>query len=681
MKENQNFNVKKAFRFKRFVKQSYSVFNSLNKTVSIGVVAATVLIFAHSTPSAAQTQAADHRTALMEKELDEVMVTASLSELPMEQIAKPVAIITREQIEQAPVRSIEDLLIYVAGVNVAQRGGHGVQADISLRGGSADQTAILLNGINLTNAQTGHYSFDIPINLSDIERIEIIEGSSSLIYGASAFSGGINIITKKDAKSNAYLSLGAGMHNMYAAEGRAAVSKGIISSSLSFGYKTSGGYIANSDYDMYNALLQTNLQLNEANRINLQLGYNDKHYGANTFYSAKYPNQYERTDTYLGTLKGSFGKGENSALRVVPSLYWTRHHDQFDLIKNTPTGRNYHRNDTYGGGLNLRYTSKYGITTLGGELRRDEILSTNLGKTSNQHGAYYKKYDSRTNTSLAADHTLTLDKVNLSAGIMFNRSSHESDWYYLPSFSVSYKASDNYKIYASWSKAMREPTFTDLYYSTVTHSGNDLLKTERSENVEVGMNYRNHFMSAYATGYMAWGKNMIDWIRPLGTTVWESNNLTRVDNIGLELGVKFQLYGLWNALGEKSTFSIDYVRMHQRKNAVKESFESKYALNYLRDKVTVNFSHQIIENLTMNWYWRFQTKEGQYQKYDIAIKDYVGMRNYPSYAIFDVKVNYRIKNFEVNMSANNILDKKYFDIDGIAQPGFWLMGGISYRFN
>ena len=98
MKENRKFNEKKAFRFKRFVKRSYSVFNSLNKTVSIGVVAATVLAFAHATPTAAQTQAADHQTALMEKELDEVMVTASLSELPLEQTAKPVAIITKQQI-------------------------------------------------------------------------------------------------------------------------------------------------------------------------------------------------------------------------------------------------------------------------------------------------------------------------------------------------------------------------------------------------------------------------------------------------------------------------------------------------------------------------------------------------------------------------------------------------------
>lgn len=679
MKENQRLNERKSFRFKRFVRKSYSVFNSLHKMVSIGVVTGCVLTFAHATPMAAQTQAAEQHSLLKELELDEVLVTASLAELPMEQTAKQVTIITQQQIEKAPVRSLEDLLNYVAGVTVTQRGVHGVQADISLRGGSSDQTAILIDGINLTNAQTGHYSFDIPINLSDIERIEIIKGSSSLIYGASAFSGGINIITKKTEKSNAYLSATAGMYGTYNAEGKGAFRKGMFSSSLSSGYKTSSGYIANSDYDMYNALWKSQLQLSGANRIVLQLGYNDKRYGANTFYSPLYPNQYERTDTYLSTLKGEFSVGNNEVFKIVPSLYWTRHHDQFDLIKNTSTGRNYHRNDTYGGSLNLRYKSKLGITSFGGEVRRDEILSTNLGKSASKHGAYYTKYDSRTNTSLVLDHSLTIDRLNVSAGVMLSNSSREEwRWYYLPTMSISYSLQDNYKLYASWSKALREPTFTDLYYKAATHSGNDSLNVERSENIEMGIQYRSRIVSAYLTGSMAWGKDMIDWIAPQDSEVWESNNLARVSNMGLEMGVKFRLHDLWNALGQESALSIDYVRMHQRKNRTKENFQSKYALNYLRDKLVINFNHQVIENLSLAWYWRFQTKEGVYKKY--LGKESLGMYSYPSYALLDVKVNYRIKHLNLNLSVNNLFNKSYFDIDGIRQPGCWLLGGFSYHF-
>ena len=175
-----------------------------------------------------------------------------------------------------------------------QRGPHGVQADITLRGGSFDQTAILLNGVNLTNPQTGHYSFDIPLNLSDIERIEIVQGPSSLIFGASAFSGGINIITKKDPQTNAFVKMEGGMHALFSGEVRGAYKAKESVHSLSAGYKHSDGYIANSDYKIMNFLWQSSFDI-EGSYINIQAGVNDKKYGANTFYAAAFPNQYDDT--------------------------------------------------------------------------------------------------------------------------------------------------------------------------------------------------------------------------------------------------------------------------------------------------------------------------------------------------------------------------------------------------
>ena len=114
------------------------------------------------------------RESVLGGELDEVTVTASKTGTPINQASKLVTVITKDEIAKAPAKSIQDLLVYVANVDVIQRGGHGVQADISIRGGSFDENAILIDGINFSNSQTGHYSFDLPINLSDIERIEII---------------------------------------------------------------------------------------------------------------------------------------------------------------------------------------------------------------------------------------------------------------------------------------------------------------------------------------------------------------------------------------------------------------------------------------------------------------------------------------------------------------------------
>ena len=189
--------AKETVRFRRFERRNYSAFRSMHKVINIGVVSASTLLFA--LPANAQAQKPVEQTqqsASTQVDLDEVEVTASRAPIALNQATKIVTVIPAQEIAAAPVTSIQDLLEYAAGVDVRQRGEGGTQADISIRGGTFDQIAVLLNGINLSNPQTGHYSFDIPVNLSDIERIEVISGPSSRVFGASAFAGAINIITK-----------------------------------------------------------------------------------------------------------------------------------------------------------------------------------------------------------------------------------------------------------------------------------------------------------------------------------------------------------------------------------------------------------------------------------------------------------------------------------------------------
>lgn len=666
-------NKQQAYRFKRFLRKAYSAFNSMHRHVNIGVVTGCALTCLHVSLASAQTTSNEQQQKVMEKELDEVMVTASRVEMPINQTAKLVTVITKEQIEQAPVQSIQDLLVYAANIDVIQRGGHGVQADISIRGGTFDQNAVLLNGVNLSNPHTGHYSFDIPINLSDIERIEIIHGPSALIYGASAFSGGINIITKKSADYKAYASVESGMHKLRGMEVHGVAKAGITTNSLSVGYNSSAGYIANSDYDLYNVLWQTRFRLNES-KIDLQLGYNDKKYGANTFYSAKYPNQYERTSTYMGSLKGEFG----SKFKIIPIVYWDRHHDQFDLIKDTDKGRNYHRNDTYGANLIFSYESRLGITSLGGELRKEDIMSSVLGKPMIEPHRKYKMYDDRTNASVAFEHTLSIEKVVLSAGVLMNHNTLLSGKYrFYPSVSATYRPVEDFNISSSWSKSTRMPTFTDLYYTTETHNGNSGLKPEKSESLDLNFKYNKSFFSAYLTGFLLWGRDMIDWVKVNATdTKWASWNLTKVDTKGVEMGVKFRLADVFPVLGEQSSVSLDYARMHQTSDA--QNMISLYSLNYLRDKFTAQFHHQIYKGFSAGWYFRLQKRMGFYEKYKNLVK--VGNEHYPAFSTLDLKLNYKYNDLQLNLSMNNLYNTHYFDRGNIPQPGFWLMGGISYTF-
>ncbi|HBT85869.1 MAG TPA: TonB-dependent receptor [Porphyromonadaceae bacterium] len=671
----------KAFRFKRFARKSYSVFNSLHKSVTIGVLTGCTLVSAHAT-SVEPVEQMFIQTAsdsIPPTELDEVVVTASKVAMPLNLAAKQVTVISRQEIERAPVRSIEDLLNYVAGVDILQRGPHGVQADITLRGGSFDQTAILLNGINLTNPHTGHYSFDIPINISDIERIEIVQGPSSLVYGAGAFSGGVNIITKKDTKSNVYAKVEGGMHGLFGADTRGAIAGESYTHSLSTGYKRSDGYIPNSDYDIYNLLWQSRFDINGSN-IDFQAGLNDKAYGANTFYTAAYPNQFDDTQGLFFSLKGE----TNGKLKLTPHIYWSRHYDEFQLIREgTPdkpswyTDHNYHRSDVFGMNLNMQYASRFGITSFGGEFRNEGILSNVLGNAMEEPIGKYTKSDNRTNISYYAEHNFILNRITLSLGGLINYNTAVTDKFdFYPAINGTFRATNKLSLYASWNKATRMPTFTDLYYTTATHTGNSNLEAELSEAFEVGAKYNHHIVKGAIAVFNMAGKNMIDWVKPSPEALWESTNHTQINKKGVETNISFD-FKEW--LGDNqpiNSFNVGYMYIDQER--VEDELISNYTLNHLRHKFTAGLHHDLIKNLTLSWNFRWQERNGSYVKYSDLLP---GERvDYAPFSILDVKANYKIRNTDFFVNANNIFNSVHVDLGNIPQPGFWLSGGASVRF-
>lgn len=671
----------KAFRFKRFARKSYSVFNSLHKSVTIGVLTGCTLVSAHAT-SVEPVEQMFIQTAsdsIPPTELDEVVVTASKVAMPLNLAAKQVTVISRQEIERAPVRSIEDLLNYVAGVDILQRGPHGVQADITLRGGSFDQTAILLNGINLTNPHTGHYSFDIPINISDIERVEIVQGPSSLVYGAGAFSGGVNIITKKDTESNVYAKVEGGMHGLFGADTRGAIAGESYTHSLSTGYKRSDGYIPNSDYDIYNLLWQSRFDINGSN-IDFQAGLNDKAYGANTFYTAAYPNQFDDTQGLFFSLKGE----TNGKLKLTPHIYWSRHYDEFQLIREgTPdkpswyTDHNYHRSDVFGMNLNMQYASRFGITSFGGEFRNEGILSNVLGNAMEEPIGKYTKSDNRTNISYYAEHNFILNRITLSLGGLINYNTAVTDKFdFYPAINGTFRATNKLSLYASWNKATRMPTFTDLYYTTATHTGNSNLEAELSEAFEVGAKYNHHIVKGAIAVFNMAGKNMIDWVKPSPEALWESTNHTQINKKGVETNISFD-FKEW--LGDNqpiNSFNVGYMYIDQER--VEDELISNYTLNHLRHKFTAGLHHDLIKNLTLSWNFRWQERNGSYVKYSDLLP---GERvDYAPFSILDVKANYKIRNTDFFVNANNIFNSVHVDLGNIPQPGFWLSGGASVRF-
>lgn len=664
-----------VFRFKRFSRKSYAVFASFRE-LTIGVLTSCILLLADATNLPAQTPSKARPGIDTEHELDEVKVTASRIELPVSQTVKHLTVISREEISGAPIQSIQDLLNYVAGIDLVQRGGHGVQADISIRGGSFDQTAILLNGVNVSNPQTGHYSMDLPVNLDDIERIEILYGPSSFVYGASALSGGINIITRKSPRHKAYARIQAGEHSLAGAEGNLNLQSKEASHQLSAGYSQSDGYTANSDYNQLKLLWQTRLLIDHST-LDLQAGYNDKSYGANTFYSPRYPNQYDATESYLASVKWQTG----SRLKFSPTLYWNRHNDRFELIRGdeSKVKFNHHQTDVYGSNLNFQYSSGWGTTAFGSEVRNEGIRSSVLGNPlATPQGKYTKSFN-RTQISYMLEHTLTLDRLSMTAGLMLNHNTQIAGEYkFYPTAGLAFTPSSHWKLYASWSKATRMPTFTDLFYDSPTHTGNPNLKPEESQSFNLGVDYRHEAFSAYLSGHVSRGKNMIDWVKE--DVKWKAYNHSSLDKMGIEAGAKIVI-GRWiTFLSPLTSLQAGYARLHQSGDRIAEDQSSHYALNYLRDKLTAQlFLPLYKDRLTSHWNFRWQHRMGAYDDYgqgDKAIRT-----PFPAFSTLDLRLEYKITQALVaNIDINNLYDTHYFDLGSIPQAGFWLMGSIRYTF-
>src|SRR5665647_2759420 len=262
-------------------------------------------------------------------QLSDVEINANSKKLYSE-MGRILTIIDKTEITKNAVTSLDQLLDYVAGVDIRQRGTNGTQADISIRGGSFDQVLVLLNGVNITDPQTGHFNLDIPVDLSDVTRVEILQGSSARVLGPNAFSGAINIVTEKSGKAALNAELSAGSFHNYGQSVSGNLGNDKFHSFASVSHKSSAGYMANTDFDVLNAFFQSVLNTRTVGKFDLQLSAQQKSFGANSFYSLAYPNQFESSKTFMTALNWSLTKGH---LTLNAQASWRRHHDRFELFR------------------------------------------------------------------------------------------------------------------------------------------------------------------------------------------------------------------------------------------------------------------------------------------------------------------------------------------------------------
>jgi len=201
--------------FRRWTRKTYAVFNSLHKVIKICTLSIIYNIIV--LPGEMQAQRVADSLQVKTYDLGDVVITAGRTPMEAQQVGRIVSVISKSEIERSPVQSLNELIRYVAGVDIRQRGPLGVQADISIRGGTYDQTLILLNGVTVNDPQTGHHNLNIPIDIESIERIEILKGPAAKSFGPNAFSGAINIITGNNKPNHIRVSGMIGQYGLYKA--------------------------------------------------------------------------------------------------------------------------------------------------------------------------------------------------------------------------------------------------------------------------------------------------------------------------------------------------------------------------------------------------------------------------------------------------------------------------------
>lgn len=669
--------------FRKWGRKNWSVFQSLHKTIRIGCLGVGYLLFAIPANAQKNMIIAPHDSINPVKsvEMEEVVVSAQRAPVTFSQVARILTIIEKDEIQHAPVQNIQDLLEYAAGIDIRQRGGPGVQADVSIRGSSFDQVLILFNGVNINDPQTGHHNLNLPVTLDAIERIEILEGPASRVYGLNAFSGAINIITSKDSHPNIKSSLSCGEHDFINGELSGNIIAGRTNNFFSGGYNSSSGYIKNTDFKVGNAFYNGRLTT-QASEFQLQAGYGSRAFGANSFYTPVYPDQFENTGTIFTSLKmESRGK-----FHLSPTIYWRRNQDRFELFRypdQAPSwykDHNYHLTDVYGSMINSWFSSKYGKSSLGIDFRSENILSSVLGKplykpvpVPGGNNRKFTFYDNRNNFSFYAEHSLYFGHLNLSGGIMANLNTQTGNRVNLyPGIDLSYDILKKLKFYSSLNKSLRMPTFTDLYYSSPTNKGNPLLKPEEALAVESGFKYSNQWGSAHFVYFHRWGNNLIDWVQKSGETIWKAENLTNLSTDGVEVSANITPEKILKKRSLVRSVNFSYSWLNQGKES--GLYSSKYVMDYLRNKVFLGIKHSISGSVGADWTFSYQDRNGSYTIWEgNAFGKEVA---YPKLFLTDARIFLQKEVWAFYIEISNLFDQKYVDYSNVEQPGRWIKFGI-----
>lgn len=656
------------------------------KIKSLGSVSliAVFIIFSGNLPAQIKEKKPGEKRYIME----EIVVTATRTETPYKEVASSLTVITKEEIENKQQTLLLDFLRTVPALDVAQSGGPGKTTSVFIRGAKSEHTLVLIDGIEANDPISPSRSFDFATLTTDnVERIEILRGPQSTLYGSDAIAGVINIITKKGVgKPRFSLSTEAGSFSTF--NNSAGVSGGgewinyslnlsrFITDGISAA-KKSDGNIEKDGYASTSLSARMGITPYKNSGIDVILRYLDTSANIDNFggTGGDDPNNvqdseqlYVRAEARFLSVKNlweqKFGFSLTDLNRSTKNDFDAAHPN--DMLRDSYDGTMFKfdwQNNIY---LNVNNTLTFGMET-------EEEKASSEFYSEGIYGPFtsiFEEHSARTNGYYVQDQMKIRGSIFVTAGLRIDANSKfgtETTYRIAPAFLLNRTGT---KIKATYGTGFKSPSLFQLY----SQYGNEELSPEKSRAWDIGL--EQYLLGEKAgfgiTYFHSDFGNLIDY--DFGTSTYK--NLAEVESGGVELSAFAQ-----------NVFGFD-LQANYTYTSTKEKTTGEALLRRPKNKLGLNLNYQIsaigrsasggIERCNVNLEVIAVGKRD-----DIFISpDFTTTRvNLDKYVLFNLAAAYDITgNFQIFSRIDNLFDTKYEEILGYGTYGLSAYAGLKIRY-
>ena len=574
-----------------------------------------------------------------------------------------IRVLDRQLLDALPARSLNEVLGHLSGVDIRQRGPFGSQADVSIDGGTFEQTLILVDGIKMLDAQTAHHSLNLPVPIDMIERIEIIRGPAARVYGINSLTGAINIITRKPSSTTVVLSAHAGtnfkkdtssssstpFHSREVQFAGNLALKQMGNHSFALQHSSGNGHRYNTGFHQNKLYYQGNIPQNEQANFTIIGGYISNEFGANGFYAAPGDKEsQEIVETAVAAV--SYQATLSPTVRINPKISFRSTTDDYRYFRYDLTrARSEHYGYTFSPEIHATWQNALGQLGFGAEWRREQINSNNIGQHDRSNYGAYAEFDTHLRSWLS---------INAGAYLNYNT---VYGWQWFPGIDLGLQLNDQWKWTMHSGTGQRIPSFTDLYLNQHPGNiGNASVLPEESWQIETGLKYHGQKIQGQTHYFYRTINNFIDWVHPLSETPpYQPLNFNNNRTHGYSTS--------WDLWLTKSSSTVNwrvnaqYTYLHPTTlSSLTDRFVSKYSIESLRQQLAgqVHFRSNKFSALLA----------GRYQE-RISYKDYF---------LADLRAAYQFNQIEIYFDVQNILDISYIEAAAIPMPGRWMTTGIKF---